>query len=105
MQLSTIYVLQPYQLRGHVNFNSFVANLAKECNLQICSYADLMPTLFTIPVLSVWNTWATHSLVFEFVSQQILSSFFTEVACEICDVLQVISITDAKKMELYSKFC
>ena len=41
--------------------------------------------------------------IFEFASQQVLSSFFNEVACEIGDVLQVISVTDAEKKEICSK--
>ena len=40
---------------------------------------------------------------FEFASQQVLSSFFNEVACEIGDVLQVISVTDTEKKEICSK--
>ena len=41
--------------------------------------------------------------IFEFASQQVLSSFFNEVACEIGDVLQVISVTDAEKKEICPK--
>ena len=42
--------------------------------------------------------------IFEFASQQVLSSFFNEVECETGDVLQVISVTDAEKKEICSKF-
>ena len=42
--------------------------------------------------------------IFEFASQQVLSSLFNKVACEIGDVLQVISVTDAEKKEICSKF-
>ena len=41
--------------------------------------------------------------IIEFASQQVLSSFFNEVACEKGGVLQVISVTDAEKKEICSK--
>ncbi len=43
----------------------------------------------------------SNCLNFEFASQQIVSSFFTEVVCEICDALWVNLVTDAEK----KKFC
>ena len=42
--------------------------------------------------------------IFEFASQQVLLPSFNEVACEIGDVLRVVSVTDAEKKEICSKF-
>ena len=48
------------------------------------------------PISKLW--------IFEFASQHVLSSFFNEVACEIGNVLQVISVTDAEKKEICPKY-